>query len=69
MQDDASHRRHAIQIVAALPDSTEDALAVLAFAKELVEKFLASHEPPLRVLDRERGSVVLLSSATKGASA
>lgn len=64
---DASHRRHAIQIVAALPDSTEDALAVLAFAKELVEKFLANHEPP-RALERERGSVVLLSSATKGAS-
>lgn len=38
-------RRHAIQIVAQLPESRADALAVLAFARELVDGFLAAREP------------------------
>jgi hypothetical protein len=66
---EAWHRRHAIQIVAALPEDTDDALIVLGLAKELVEGFLGGRqraEPP--AFERERGSVVLLSSATKGAS-
>lgn len=33
-------RRHAIQIVAQLPENPEDALVVLELAKELVEGFL-----------------------------
>lgn len=33
-------RRHAIQIVAQLPDNYEDALAVLKYAEELVRGFL-----------------------------
>ncbi len=35
------YRRHAIQIAAALPETTEDALIVLCLATELVEGFLA----------------------------
>lgn len=65
---DAWQRRHAIQIVAALPESTEDALIVLGLAKELVEGFLSRGQRPEPALDRDRGSVVLLSSAIKGSS-
>jgi hypothetical protein len=67
MTAEAWHRRHAIQIAAALPETVEDALIVLELAKQLVEEFLA---PPQRAdfLDRERGLVVSLSSASKGAS-
>jgi hypothetical protein len=70
--DDAWHRRHAIQIAAALPETTEDALIVLELARQLVEGFLAGPrrpEPPLgREGERVRGLVVSLSSATKGAN-
>lgn len=65
---DAWHRRHAIQIVAALPETPEDALAVLDLAKQLVEGFLSEPQRPERLLERERGAVVSLSSASKGAS-
>jgi hypothetical protein len=34
---EAWHRRHAIQVAASLPDTTEDALLVLELAKQLVE--------------------------------
>jgi hypothetical protein len=60
---EAWHRRHAIQIAAALPEDAEDALMVLELARELVERFLYAPqrpEPP----ERERGKVVSLSSAT-----
>ncbi len=40
------HRRHAIQIAAALPETTEDALIVLRLATGLVEGFLAGPEKP-----------------------
>ncbi|MGX1322691.1 hypothetical protein ACVIW2_001449 [Bradyrhizobium huanghuaihaiense] len=40
------HRRHAIQMVAALPNDPEDALIVLQLARELVTVFLAGDEPP-----------------------
>jgi hypothetical protein len=41
MQRDQNwQRRHAIQIVAQLPESNEDALMVLELAKELVQGFL-----------------------------
>lgn len=63
---DAWHRRHAVQIVAALPEEVEDALLVLELAKQLVEAFLSDQRPA--DLDRLRGTVVSLSSATKGAS-
>lgn len=35
-------KRHAIQIVAQLPENVEDALAVLAHARDLVTAFLAT---------------------------
>jgi hypothetical protein len=38
------HRRHAIQMAAALPPETEDALLVLALTRELVESFLQEPE-------------------------
>ena len=44
--DNAWRRRHAIQIVAQLPERPEDALAVLELARELVQTFL--------VQDRDR---------------
>lgn len=37
---DAWHRRHAIQIVAQLPEKTEDARMVLDLARDLVDGFL-----------------------------
>lgn len=37
----AWQRRHAIHIVAELPDDPQDALAVLQLAIEVVERFLA----------------------------
>ncbi len=39
-EDHNWRRRHAIQIVAQLPENTEDALVVLELAKQLVEDFL-----------------------------
>jgi hypothetical protein len=69
MSSDAWHRRHAIQIAAALPETPEDALLVLDLARQLVEGFLSGGTPrPERGPDRERGAVVSLSSANKGAS-
>jgi hypothetical protein len=58
---EAWHRRHAIQIAAALPENVEDALIVLELARELVERFLYAPqrpEPPRGA--RERGVVVSL---------
>jgi hypothetical protein len=51
MIDNAWRRRHAVQIVAQLPESTEDAIAVLELAKQLVQSFLMEAQPVL-VLDR-----------------
>lgn len=65
------HRRHAIQVVAALPEETADALRVLDLARQLVEDFLSDQRPvPAFERDGERrlGAVVSLSSASKGAS-
>jgi hypothetical protein len=60
MKTEAWHRRHAIQIAAALPETGEDALIVLELARELVESFLYQRpEPPGGA--RERGVVVSLS--------
>lgn len=71
MQDDLSFRRHAVQVVAALPEDTADALKVLELARELVAGFLSGNYPAApaldrEALDRERGLVVSLSSASKG---
>ncbi len=52
-------RRHAIQIVAQLPEDTNDALAVLRFARELVEGFLS--EP-------QRGPVAEVTSISAATS-
>ena len=38
---EAWHGRHAIQVAASLPETTEDALLVLELAKQLVEGFLS----------------------------
>jgi hypothetical protein len=45
MKEDLSHRRHAIQVVAGLPEEPEDALIVLRLATQLVTGFLAGPEP------------------------
>ena len=44
--ESAWHRRHAIQIAAALPDTVEDALLVLELARQLVEGFLSGSPQP-----------------------
>lgn len=44
-QDHNWRRRHAIQIVAQLPEGVEDALVVLELAKRLVEEFLQEGQP------------------------
>lgn len=54
----AWHRRHAIQIAAALPEDKQDALIVLELARQLIEGFLYP-EPPE---PRERGTVVSLGT-------
>lgn len=64
----AWHRRHAIQIVAALPDETDDALIVLDLARQFVQNFLGPSHPVDLDLDRERGVVIALSSASNGSS-
>jgi hypothetical protein len=43
---EAWHRRHAIQIAAALPETVEDARIVLELSRRLVEGFLCEKEPP-----------------------
>jgi len=63
-QHEAWHRRHAIQIAAALPETREDALIVLEFARELVESFLyAPQRPGPPGGARERGVVVSLMNS------
>lgn len=70
MAVDAWHRKHAIQIAAALPDSIEDAKIVLELALLLVSGFLAGASDHRLTLaeDLERGKVVSLSSATSGSN-
>jgi hypothetical protein len=43
-----SHRRHAIQVVASLPNESNDALIVLELARRLVSTFLQSDAAPAR---------------------
>jgi len=58
MKTEAWHRRHAIQIAAALPETGEDALIVLELAKQLIESFLYTPQrPPEPPGERERGMV------------
>jgi hypothetical protein len=69
---DLGHRRHAIQIVAQLPEAQADALLILEAAREFVLKFLAEdHLEEGRPGGRE-GVVLSLvppASATSSASA
>jgi hypothetical protein len=58
---EAWHRRQAIQIAAALPETREDALMVLELARELVESFLYGPQRPEPPLERGRGVVLSLS--------
>jgi hypothetical protein len=46
-EDHNWRRRHAIQIVAQLPDNAADALAVLELSKQLVQDFLVEGQPRL----------------------
>jgi len=68
MSTEAWHRRHAIQIAAALPEDSADALIVLELARELVETYLCPHQRAAAPLDLDRGNVVSLSSTTNGVS-
>jgi hypothetical protein len=46
MQDkEMWQKRLALQITVQLPENTQDALAVLAYARAIIEKFLAPGEP------------------------
>jgi len=45
-EESAWHRRHAIQIAAALPETIDDALIVLDLARQLVEGFLSGPQRP-----------------------
>lgn len=40
MTENHEHRRHAIQVVAALPDDPQDALVVLRAAERIVRTYL-----------------------------
>lgn len=51
------HRRHAVQIVAQLPENSADALQVLDLARQLVEGFLCADQP------RKPTEVKLVSAA------
>lgn len=68
MQDDLSHRRHAVQVVASLPEDANDALLILELARQLVTGFLSGNQPAEPALERDRGRVVSLSSASNGRS-
>ena len=68
MSTEAWHRRHAIQIAAALPEDGADALIVLDLARELVQNYLCPHQREAEPLALDRGNVVSLSSTTNGAS-
>jgi hypothetical protein len=68
MQDDLSHRRHAIQVVASLPEEASDALLVLELSRQLVLEFLKGDQTADPALERDRGRVVSLSSSSKGRS-
>lgn len=60
-------RRHAIHIVSELPDDPADALAVLRFATEVVERFLLPQEPvprPAPVLSLVAASLSLALNET-----
>jgi hypothetical protein len=46
VKDGNWRRRHAIQIVAQLPEGIDDALEVLELAKELVRGFLSENQAP-----------------------
>ena len=61
---EAWHRRHAIQVVAQLPEGTQDALVVLAMAKELVEGFLIAGSQA-RAPVSEPASVIDFAASTR----
>lgn len=50
---DAARRRHALQLATQLPESREDALAVIAYLRSLVDTFMAPAE------DQGRGAALL----------
>lgn len=55
-------RRHALHLASQLPDDPEDALAVLAYARELVEFMSRDHQPT-------RATPVLVPFSADSASA
>ncbi len=62
MQNDAELRRHAIQIVAQLPENQIEALTVLDFCRDLIQGFLAGYPQD------QRSSVVLAFSSASATS-
>lgn len=60
-------RRHAIQIVAQLPEGTQDALMVLELAREVVETFLQADQrraPAAEVVSFPGPATALRASAS-----
>ncbi len=68
MKTEAWHRRQAIQIAAALPETTEDALMVLGAGTSIGRGIFGWASAARTALERDRGVVVSLSSATNGAA-
>lgn len=57
------HRRHAVQIAAALPENIEDARIVLKLVGELVDGFLDKGEEGAQARDRDGVLVVFPAPA------
>jgi hypothetical protein len=52
MPDEGWKRRHAVQIVAQLPENPGEALEVLELARSLVQSFLMEPQPALVAVER-----------------
>lgn len=67
VNDSNWQRRHAIQIVAQLPEGTQDALMVLELAREVVETFLQADQrrvPVAEVVSFPASAIALRASAS-----
>lgn len=63
-QEEAWHRRHAIQIAAQLPEEPKDAILVLEATRRLVDEWLS----PQRAPRGECEAVVVVLPASRAAS-
>jgi hypothetical protein len=60
------HKRHALNVVAQLPENVSDALQILECAKELVENFLIEAErPPIAASGGAAGGLRLVQSTVQ----